>query len=133
MWVLARSITVTDFEFAGRTAVISILILAAIAIAVTAIMTFRRHRTTVDPLRPEEASTLVTGGIFNLSRNPMYVALTVLLSAWCIYLADAINVLVIIAFIAYITRFQIIPEERALDKKFGDAYRRYTASVRRWL
>jgi len=68
-----------------------------------------------------------------LTRNPMYLGLALILFSFCIYLGNPLSILAVIAFIAYITRFQIIPEERALTEKFGQSYTQYRNSVRRWL
>jgi protein-S-isoprenylcysteine O-methyltransferase Ste14 len=84
-------------------------------------------------LHPENASALVTYGIYRLSRNPMYCGMAALLLAWAAYLQSPLSVLGIAVFVLYITQFQIKPEERTLEKLFGDAFLRYKSSVRRWL
>jgi len=94
---------------------------------------FKRARTTVNPLRPERASSLVITGVYRYTRNPMYVGMMLGLLAWAVYLASPLALLGPVAFIAYITRFQIRPEERALLAKFGTDYERYMARVRRWI
>jgi protein-S-isoprenylcysteine O-methyltransferase Ste14 len=81
----------------------------------------------------EAASTLVTGGVFRYTRNPMYVALTALLLAWTAWLAAPWAAFCPVAFALFITRFQIIPEERVLRAKFGRAYEDYAQRVRRWI
>ena len=63
----------------------------------------------------------------------MYVGLASLLVAWAIYLAAPLTLLGPLAFVLYITRFQIIPDERALSRIFGRSYDDYRARVRRWL
>jgi protein-S-isoprenylcysteine O-methyltransferase Ste14 len=63
----------------------------------------------------------------------MYVGMGMFLLAYSIYLANPVSVVAVVAFVAYITRFQIIPEERLLLSKFGESYASYTRSVRRWL
>ena len=103
------------------------------AIAVAGSIVFHRAKTTVNPLRPEKASALVTSGIYRHTRNPMYVGLTLVLlgvAAWLWWLPA---ILAPAAFVAYITRFQIRPEERALADKFGAQYEQYCRTVRRWL
>ena len=103
-----------------------------IAIAVS-LLAFRRADTTINPLSPEKANTVVQAGIYRLTRNPMYLGLALILFGFCIYLGNPLSILAVIAFIAYITRFQIIPEERALTEKFGQSYTQYRNSVRRWV
>lgn len=102
-------------------------------IAAAGTRAFRKAKTTANPLRPERASSLVTSGIYRLTRNPMYVGLVLVLvgySAWLWWLPAVAGP---IGFIGYITRFQVQPEERALGAKFGLEYEAYRQRVRRWL
>jgi len=101
--------------------------------AVAGFLAFRRARTTTNPVRPEAASALVTGGIYRVTRNPMYLGLTLLLLGWTVFLAAPWALLGPVAFVFFITRFQIMPEEHVLEQKFATAYRDYRATVRRWL
>jgi protein-S-isoprenylcysteine O-methyltransferase Ste14 len=100
---------------------------------VLGLLAFRRARTTVNPLRPERASALVTNGVYRLTRNPMYVGMVFFLLAWATLLAAPLAVLGIPLFVAFISRFQIAPEERVLRARFGEDFERYAAQVRRWL
>ncbi|HVU33377.1 MAG TPA: isoprenylcysteine carboxylmethyltransferase family protein [Opitutaceae bacterium] len=93
---------------------------------------FVRVRTTIHPMHPEQASTLVTSGIFGVSRNPMYLGLLLILAAWGIHLASALALFGLPAFALYLNEFQIKPEEEALARKFGAAYEEYQQRVRRW-
>jgi len=94
---------------------------------------FGRARTTIDPIQIDRASAVVTTGIYRITRNPMYVCLTSLLLSWAAYLASPWSFLGPIVFALFITRLQIIPEERALTAKFGAACTDYRSGVRRWL
>lgn len=94
---------------------------------------FWRFKTTVNPLAPERASQLVTHGIYRITRNPMYVGLACNLLAWALYLPNPLALLGPVLFVAYITRFQIQPEEHTLLRLFGEPYGHYMKSVRRWL
>ena len=96
-------------------------------------LAFRRARTTVNPLRPERASALVRTGVYRITRNPMYVGMMLGLVSWAVCLASPLSLAGPVAFIAYITRFQIKPEEQALSAKFGTEYAQYKARVRRWI
>lgn len=116
-----------------RTAAVAVLLSFAALCGPAAIAAFRRARTTVDPTRPEKASSLVTTGIYRLSRNPMYLALAVALGAWAVWLAVPWCALGPLAFAGYLTRFQIVPEERVMHQKFGAAYDDYRRRTRRWL
>ena len=97
------------------------------------ILAFRASRTTINPLKPERASALVTGGVYRVTRNPMYVGLALLLLAWASYLSALLPFAGPVLLVLWITRFQIRPEERVLQGIFGEAYSSYAARVRRWL
>jgi protein-S-isoprenylcysteine O-methyltransferase Ste14 len=113
------------------------LALVCVAIAVYfdfgGLLAFRKAKTTVNPLAPERASSLVQSGVYKITRNPMYVGFSFLLLAWACYLAIPVSILGIVLFVVYITRFQIIPEERVMRKLFGEQFEEYSAKVRRWL
>ena len=96
-------------------------------------LSFRRARTTVNPLRPANSSALVTSGIYRHTRNPMYLGMATLLAAWATWLGTPWALFGIVAFVAWITRFQIIPEERVLANLFGADFAAYRARVRRWI
>jgi protein-S-isoprenylcysteine O-methyltransferase Ste14 len=84
-------------------------------------------------LKPEATSSLVTSGVYRFTRNPMYVGLALVLLAWAVFLSSAWTMLGPLTFILYMTRFQIMPEEKVLSGMFGAAYSAYQAKVRRWL
>jgi protein-S-isoprenylcysteine O-methyltransferase Ste14 len=106
---------------------------ASIVIVMAGAMSLWRARTTINPLDPTKATSLVTGGAFRFSRNPMYVSLLILLVAYAERLNSVIEWLGPLFYVAYMTYFQILPEERALHAKFGEAFVRYKARTRRWL
>jgi protein-S-isoprenylcysteine O-methyltransferase Ste14 len=108
---------------------------AALAVVVVGagVVAFKQHKTTVNPLDPNQASSLVESGIYRCSRNPMYLGFLFLLVAWSLYLANVAALLALPLFVLYMNRFQIGPEERILSEKFGRAFTEYCASVRRWL
>lgn len=102
-------------------------------IAVCGVAWFRRARTTVNPITPEATSTLVTDGIYRVSRNPMYLGFLLMLAGWVLLLGSLASAVVLPAFAGYLTRFQIVPEERILAARFGPAFDEYQARVRRWI
>ena len=116
-----------------RVAAAFVLAIVAIIFSFFGVLSFRRAKTTKNPMKPEAASSLVVTGIYKVTRNPMYVGLTVLLLAWAVFLWSAWALLGPLAFVAYISRFQIAPEERVLATLFGAEYAAYKARVRRWL
>lgn len=93
---------------------------------------FLKNKTTVNPHSPEKTTTLVTNGLYRLSRNPMYLSMALLLSGIMIYLSSALALLSIPLFVMIINRLQIEPEEEALENLFGEDYRHYKTRVRRW-
>ena len=133
MWAVAAWLPSWRIALPGRTLVAALLLLAAGTIGVAGVHAFRRARTTVNPLRPEKASALVTSGIYRRTRNPMYVALAIALLGWVVWLEHPLALLGVAAFVAWINRFQIAPEERALRALFGPEFERYCSEVRRWL
>ena len=133
MWWTARYLphfVVADWlRFAGLIGIS----FAALVFGGPAILAFGRAKTTINPVDIEAASTLVTTGIFGISRNPMYVGLTALLLAWAVYLASPSSLLGVVIFALFTWRYQILPEERVLKEKFGRSYEEYQRRVRRWL
>ena len=94
---------------------------------------FQKAKTTVNPTTPAAASSVVTSGVYRFSRNPMYVGFLLALIGWATFLSHTLPFLLLPVYVAYMNRFQISPEERALSAKFGDKYEAYKQAVRRWL
>lgn len=133
MWVIARDAPAIPIDNTVRLALAGVLAGVGVLLARAGFRAFGRANTTTNPVNIEAASALVTSGIYSYTRNPMYLGLVVFLLAWAVYLAVPWTLLGPLAFVLFITRFQIIPEERVLHKKFGDAYGAYQRQVRRWL
>lgn len=133
MWI-ARNVAPT-LELSPATRIVAAGVVAVIGgyFSIAGTVAFRRARTTVNPLKPERASSLVTSGVYRITRNPMYVALALLLVAWGFYLSAPALLAGSALFVLYVTRFQIQPEERVLRRMFGNEYTSYTQRVRRWL
>ncbi|MFT7683083.1 MAG: protein-S-isoprenylcysteine O-methyltransferase Ste14 [Moritella dasanensis] len=110
-----------------------VLIVLGLFFALSGVVSFKKAATTVNPLKPETASLLVTSGVYKYSRNPMYVGLVLLLLAWNVYLSTPLSLFGIMGFILYMNRYQIKPEESALTTLFGSEFTTYQAQVRRWL
>ena len=121
------------FVVPGRAGMAIGLAILATVIALAGVVSFRANRTTVNPLTPGAASVVVSGGVYRYSRNPMYLGFLLALVAWAIYLSNALAAFFLPAFVAYLNRFQIEAEERALLAKFGPAFSQYMAAVRRWI
>lgn len=133
MWVLSKMFPAFAFPWLHSDAAAIATALLGTAISLAGVITFRRASTTVDPKRIEDVSTLVCSGIYRYSRNPMYLGVLLVLVGWAIYLGNLLSILCLFVFIAYITRFQIIPEERLLRERFGEKFHSYQNQVRRWL
>ena len=132
MWWAAARLPALVLLASVRVGVAVPLAAVGLAFDLLGLMAFRRSRTTVNPLAPHKTSTLVTGGVYRVTRNPMYVGMVFLLAAWAVCLASPWTLLGPALFIAYITRFQIAPEERVLRERFPE-FAAYAARVRRWL
>ena len=133
MYILAILLPNLHYLFSLKTVVAIIVLAVSAVIAGLAIYGFRKHDTTVNPKHPEETNQIVNSGIYAYSRNPMYLAFFLILFALAIFLGNIATFMILPLFIMYITRFQIIPEERMLNNHFGLAYKAYTGTVRRWL
>lgn len=133
MWLLARFIPALSFSFTGIHIIAALVAFIGIVVCALGVASFQRAGTTTNPLDPGQASKLVTAGIYRYSRNPMYLGFALLLLAWGIFLGNLLALLAAPAFILYMNRFQIAPEERALEALFGEEYRAYCRSARRWL
>lgn len=99
----------------------------------TGAFAFNRAQTTVNPTKPDETSSLVKGGIYKITRNPMYVGMVSCLIGWGCYLSHPISLIFIIGFTFYMNCFQIKPEEKMLTEIFGQEYIYYCTEVRRWI
>jgi protein-S-isoprenylcysteine O-methyltransferase Ste14 len=108
-------------------------VLAGALTCLAGVCSFRRAKTTVNPMKLDSSSVLVASGIYKYSRNPMYLGFVLILFGWALFLSNALALLLLPAFVLYMSRFQIWPEERALLSLFGKDYKQYHAKVRRWL
>ena len=111
----------------------ALLLLLGFVILISAVQLFRKEQTTVNPLSPEQATKLVTNGIFKHSRNPMYLGMAFILSSMAVFFNLIGGAILIVLFCFYITKFQIIPEERAMTNLFPQDFPRYMQATRRWI
>ncbi|MCX7553204.1 isoprenylcysteine carboxylmethyltransferase family protein [Marinicella sp. S1101] len=133
MWLTAQAlpqlkVTWPWHEWVAR----AVFVLAFVLIAAGA-YSFRKASTTVDPTRPEKATSVVSNGIYRVSRNPMYLGFLLMLLAFMFKLANPVTALLLPVFVVYMNQFQIKPEERALLRLFGKSYAAYQNQVRRWI
>lgn len=133
MWGISEMGASIELPNVLRHVLTAAISLAGGCISLAGILSFRRARTTVNPLKPKNTSSLVTLGIYRFTRNPMYLGLLLVLLAWAVFLSSAWAIVGPVAFVLYINRFQIAPEERVMATMFGASYAQYKARVRRWL
>lgn len=133
IWLLRGIGPAIPLYGAIKGACVAIFFGLAIVIDVLAILEFRKFKTTINPLSPDKANSIVKTGIFAHTRNPMYLGMLILLISWAIFNGAIIGLAIIPFFWLYITKFQIIPEERALIAKFGQEYLDYLKCVKPWL
>jgi protein-S-isoprenylcysteine O-methyltransferase Ste14 len=106
-------------------------VVIGIALALAADRSFRMHNTTVKPF--QKSSALVTSGVFSLTRNPMYLGLTLVLLGVVILLGSVTPFSVVFVLPLLLDRVFIAEEERILEQTFGEGFLEYRARVRRWL
>ena len=133
MWAAANLPPVLQLPRTLRWIVAAVLAIAGAYVALAGVVSFRRAATTVNPLKPETSAALVSTGVYALTRNPMYLGMVLVLLAWAVYLSALWPFIGSPLFAAYITCFQIVPEERVLEQLFGAAFAQYRQRVRRWL
>ena len=135
MWATAEAFPVLDVPLPPlwRAGLGVVLVAAGVFVALAGVGEFRRAATTVNPLSPEASSRLVTGGVYRYTRNPMYLGMLLALAGWAVALSHLSAPLWLMGYAAYMNRFQIVPEERALTARFGAVFGKYRRRVRRWL
>ncbi len=136
IWVAAQAVLTRlaggRRRFPGQTVVTATLAVTGVALAGAGARELRRHGTQLEPMDPSKTVTLVSSGIYRRTRNPIYLALALLLSANAARTGRRRALLAVAGFVACLTP-QIHAEERALQATFGDTYRDYRAATRRWL
>jgi protein-S-isoprenylcysteine O-methyltransferase Ste14 len=132
MWLSALAAPALRLDLPVHTWLAAVLVSLGFVTGMTGVMTFVKAKTTVNPMKPR-ASSMVTWGVYALSRNPMYVGGLIMLLGWAVFLSNALAFVLLPGYVLYINRFQIAPEERALTALFGQPYAAYQSRVRRWL
>jgi protein-S-isoprenylcysteine O-methyltransferase Ste14 len=132
MWLIARAAPSLHFEIPAHNWLALLLVSVGFVTGVLGVVTFRKAKTTVNPLKPH-ASSLVTWGVYAISRNPMYLGGLIMLLGWAVFLSNPLAFLFPPVYVLYLNRFQITPEERVLTSLFGATYVAYQARARRWL
>jgi len=133
MWLASHAAPSLAFEFTAHNIIAICVAAIGIIIAVGGVATFARAHTTINPTKPEKSTSLVTCGVYTITRNPMYLGLFLELTGWAFYLSNGVDFLFLPAFIIYMNRFQIVPEEKTLASLFGREFLNYQTRVRRWI
>lgn len=132
-WLASSAFAPTGIPSAFRLAVALALVASGFVLAGAGARAVSRAKTTLNPIKPETATALVTSGIYRYTRNPMYLGMAACLLAWSAWLGSFAGLIGPPLFMLYMNRFQIGPEERALSRLFGAQFGDYQARVRRWL
>ena len=122
-----------EFSFSILNSLSTISFVLGIAVFATAVSSFKRQNTTVNPISIEKASSLVVNGVFKYSRNPMYLGMLFILLGLTFKFNLIGGLLFTSLFMIFISKFQIKPEEAAMEKLFGQEWKDYIKNVRRWL
>ncbi len=133
MWAIDWQLPQFSVFFEGQRVVSGAMLLSGLVIGGIAVARFRRAKTTVHPMEPSKASTLVISGLYKFTRNPMYLGMVVGLMGIALWFGNPLNIGMLIFFIWFMTEFQIKPEEESLRGIFGGDYEAYCKQVRRWI
>ena len=132
MWLISLAAPGFHFDVSAHNWLAVVVVFGGFVTGTSGVMTFRKAKTTLNPMKPD-ASSLVTWGIYAISRNPMYLGGLIMLLGWGLFLLNALAFAFLPLYVLYINRFQITPEERALTSLFGQTYVAYQTRARRWL
>ena len=133
MWGISLVAPPIEMPLTIRLAAATIIAVIGVCFDLAGIISFRLARTTINPMKPAKTSSLVYSGVYRVTRNPMYLGLLFILVAWAVFLSSPWALLGPLAFVLYMNRFQIGPEEKVLSDRFGGSYAEYQSRVRRWL
>jgi protein-S-isoprenylcysteine O-methyltransferase Ste14 len=133
MWLGAAYFPTLSYRFPFQSLVAWVIGLSGVLACALGIIEFNRAKTTVNPTKPESASSLVRTGIYRRTRNPMYLGFLLILVGCAIAMGNVVAFVVLPGFVVYMNRFQIKPEERALTLIFGEDFKAYCLEVRRWI
>tara|TARA_B100001778_G_scaffold187572_1_gene154441 strand:+ start:167 stop:613 length:447 start_codon:yes stop_codon:yes gene_type:complete len=122
-----------EFSFSILNSLSTISFVLGITVFATAVSSFKRQNTTVNPISIEKASSLVVDGVFKYSRNPMYLGMLFILLGLTFKFNLIGGLLFTSIFMIFISIFQIKPEEAAMEKLFDQEWKDYIKNVRRWL
>jgi len=133
MWLVSNTLNEFSIIISYNNLLAVLFLMLGLIVTSLGLYAFNKAHTTVDPRSPQKSSSLVTTGIYRVTRNPMYLGFLCFLISAAVYLTNLLTFVFIPCFIFYMNAFQIKPEEKLLEQLFGDPYVSYCCSVRRWL
>lgn len=133
MWVIDKYVSMKFLAFNTPKWIIILASVLGIVCIVMGVIQFSLKKTTVNPHKPEDSTSLVSSGIYSISRNPMYLGMLILLVFYGLFLGNGLVFLILPIFVWYMNSFQIKPEEEMMNQLFGDEYKDYQKKVRRWI
>lgn len=133
MWLVSILLPGITIPVSLRVGGLIALITVGALFSISGVVSFRKAKTSVNPLTPDACSSLVSSGIYRKTRNPMYVGFLFFLIGWGLFLSNLFSLALCAGFFLYMNRFQIQPEEEILKSLFGEDFLTYKSQVRRWL
>ena len=133
MWLVSILLPGITIPVSLRVGGLIALITVGALFSISGVVSFRKAKTSVNPLTPDACSSLVSSGIYKKTRNPMYVGFLFFLVGWGLFLSNLFSLALCASFFLYMNRFQIQPEEEILKSLFGEDFLTYKSQVRRWL
>jgi len=133
MWIIALITPTLSYPFPFQKTIAIVLSIIGGIFGISSILTFVFLRTTLNSVQVDTVSSLVNSGVYSITRNPMYLSLLFVILGWACILSNILALIVIPMYVLYMNHFQIIPEEIALESKYGDSFIQYKTKVRRWL
>ena len=121
------------FNFKGQELIAITILTTGLGFTISAISLFRKNQTTVNPMTPHKSTKLVTSGVYQYTRNPMYLGLLLVLASSTVFFGAWLGIIICFLFILVMVNLQILPEEKALEEIFGEVFLEYKSKVRRWI
>ena len=121
----------TTFNYQGSLSILVLIL--GFACLLPSFKLFAKFKTTITPLKPSNSTALVTEGMYRYSRNPMYLGMLIILLAISFKFNLVGGIVISLFFYIFITKFQILPEEEAMNELFGDEFIKYSNRTRRWI
>ncbi|MCP3850593.1 MAG: isoprenylcysteine carboxylmethyltransferase family protein [Gammaproteobacteria bacterium] len=133
MWEFHTTLPIVIIKFSFSIYIGIACIFIGLCMDILSFFRFLKNKTTINPIIPENASSLVIDGFYRFTRNPMYLGMLFVLTGIAILFSSLSSFLLLPVYILLINTLQIKPEEEALEKVFSEQYLNYKNNVRRWL